>query len=71
MKLPGLGAIYRSQTLEFLKPVRIGDTITAIFEVEEIDENANRIEIASRIDNQRGETVIRGKAVASLIHQPS
>ena len=50
MKLPGLGAIYRSQTLEFLKPVRIGDTITAIFEVESIDAAANQIEMASRID---------------------
>ncbi len=70
MKLPGLGAIYRSQTLEFLKPVHIGDTITAIFEVESIDETANRIEMASRIENQRGETVIRGHAVASLIRQP-
>jgi acyl dehydratase len=69
MKLPGLGAIYRSQTLEFLKPVRIGDTITAIFEVEAIDEPANRIEMASWIENQHGETVIRGKTVASLIRQ--
>ena len=70
MKLPGVGAIYRSQTLEFLKPVRIGDTITAIFEVESIDATANRIEIASRIENQRGETVICGRTVASLIHPP-
>lgn len=70
MKLPGIGAIYRSQTLEFLKPVRIGDTITAIFEVESIDEAANRIELASRIENQRGEAVIRGQAVASLILPP-
>ena len=70
MKLPGLGAIYRSQTLEFLKPVRIGDTITAFFEVESIDETANRIEMASWIENQRGETVIRGRTVASLIRSP-
>src|SRR5438046_2312250 len=29
MKLPGPGAIYRSQTLRFLRPVFIGDTVTA------------------------------------------
>lgn len=69
MKLPGIGAIYRSQTLEFLRPVRIGDTITATFEVEAIDEPANRIEMASWIENQRGDTVIRGRTVASLIRQ--
>ncbi|MHB8763564.1 MAG: MaoC family dehydratase [Deferrisomatales bacterium] len=67
MVLPGVGAIYRSQTLEFLRPVRIGDTLTAWFEVESVDPAANRIELRSWIDNQRGETVIRGQAVAGLL----
>jgi acyl dehydratase len=67
MVLPGIGAIYRSQSLEFLRPVRIGDTLTAVFEVESIDRDANRIVLTSWIDNQRGERVIRGQAVASLI----
>ncbi len=67
MKLPGTGAIYRSQTLEFLKPVRVGDTLTASLEVEVLDPEANRIEMAGRIENQRGEVVVRGRAVASLL----
>ncbi len=67
MKLPGLGAIYRSQTLEFLKPVRIGDTLTARFRVESVDPRANRIEIESWIENQRDEVVVRGRAVAGLL----
>lgn len=67
MLLPGVGAIYRSQSLEFLRPVKIGDTLTAVFEVESLDPTANRIEMKSWIDNQRGETVIRGRAVASLM----
>ncbi len=67
MKLPGLGAIYRSQTLEFLKPVRIGDTLTARFRVDSVDRGANRIEIDSWIENQRGEVVVRGRAVAGLL----
>ena len=67
MKLPGLGAIYRSQTLEFLKPVRIGDTLTARFRVDSIDRRANRIEIESWIENQREEVVVRGRAVAGLL----
>ncbi|MHA2188480.1 MAG: MaoC family dehydratase, partial [Candidatus Thorarchaeota archaeon] len=29
MKLPGTGTIYLSQKITFLRPVRIGDTITA------------------------------------------
>ncbi|MEW6487212.1 MAG: MaoC family dehydratase [Thermodesulfobacteriota bacterium] len=67
MLLPGVGAIYRSQSLDFLRPVKIGDTLTAVFEVESLDPAANRIEMRSWIDNQRGETVIRGRAVASLM----
>jgi acyl dehydratase len=67
MLLPGTGAIYRSQTLEFLRPVRIGDTLTAIFEVQEVDRDANHIGISSWIENQKGETVIRGRATASLM----
>jgi 3-hydroxybutyryl-CoA dehydratase len=33
MHLPGPGGIFLSQTLKFLRPVRIGDTITATAEV--------------------------------------
>ncbi|MBE0617116.1 MAG: MaoC family dehydratase [Proteobacteria bacterium] len=67
MLLPGVGAIYRSQSLEFLRPVHLGDTITAVFEVEEADRDGNRIEMASWIENQRGEIVVRGRASASLL----
>ncbi|MBI5015095.1 MAG: MaoC family dehydratase [Deltaproteobacteria bacterium] len=67
MFLPGIGAIYRSQTLEFLRPVRLGDTLTAVFEVDELDPEANLIGLATRIENQRGEVVIQGRAGASLL----
>ena len=67
MHLPGIGAIYRAQTLEFLKPVRIGDTLTAIFEVDSIDRENNCIELAGWIENQRGEIVIEGRTLASLM----
>ena len=69
MKLPGTGAIYRSQTLEFLRPVRIGDTLTASAEVVALDPANNEIRLDCRIDKQDGETVIRGQAVVSLIRQ--
>ena len=67
MHLPGVGAIYRSQSLEFIRPVHIGDTLTAIFEVCAIEPERNRIELASWIENQRGEVVVRGTAVTGLI----
>lgn len=67
MLLPGTGAIYRSQTLEFLKPVYIGDTLTAGFEIVSVDADAECIELAGAIENHHGETVISGRAVAGLL----
>lgn len=67
MVLPGTGAIYRSQTLEFLRPVRPGDTLTAYVEVDGLDREANRVVMTTWIDNQRGERVLQGHAVLSLI----
>ena len=67
MLLPGVGAIYRSQTIEFLRPVYIGDTLTATFEIEAIDPEAERIDLAGKIENQEGTLVISGRAVAGLL----
>ena len=67
LHLPGIGAIYRSQTLEFLRAVHIGDTLTAWFEITGVDPAAERIDIASWIENQRGERVVEGRTVASLL----
>ena len=41
--LPGAGAIYLSQTLNFHKPVRIGDVATARVTVASLDEAAARV----------------------------
>ena len=67
MHLPGIGAIYKSQTLNFLRPVFIGDNLCAWFEITGIDPEAEIIEIRSWIENQDKEIVIEGKTVASLL----
>ena len=67
MHIPGIGAIFKSQTLEFLRPVFIGDTLCAWFEIKSIDPADERIEIKSWIENQNGENVIEGKTVVSLL----
>jgi len=61
------GAIYKSQTLEFLLPVFIGDTLCAWFEIVSVDPEDEQIEIRSWIENQDGEIVIEEKTVASLL----
>ncbi len=63
-KLPGEGIIYLGQTLQFLKPVYIGDTITAICEIIEVLNPIKRIyKLRIVCKNQNNEIVIDGEAV--------
>jgi 3-hydroxybutyryl-CoA dehydratase len=66
MKLPGPGTIYLSQSLRFLRPVRIGDTVTARVEVLETIEKKRRVRLATSAVNQNGETVVDGEALVML-----
>lgn len=67
MKLPGIGGIYRSQTLQFHRPVYIGDTLTTSLEITHIDPKNELIEMRGLITNQHGVTVISGTATATLL----
>ena len=60
--LPGPGAIYLSQSLKFVKPVKAGDTLTARVEVLEVIHERNRIRLQTTCTNQRGEDVVSGEA---------
>lgn len=62
MKMPGPGTIYLGQTLKFLAPVHIGDTVTATCEVEEIIDN-KRLRIRTVCTTQDGTVVIDGEAM--------
>ena len=42
-KLPGPGCVYVNQSLNFKRPVYIGDTVTAIITVTKIDELKSRV----------------------------
>lgn len=61
-QLPGPGTIYMGQELRFVKPVFIGDTITAVCTVVERIEEKNRIKLETVVKNQDGESVITGFA---------
>src|SRR4051794_40496425 len=71
MRLPGPGTIYLSQNLRFVRPVRIGDTVTARVEVVEVMTEQRRVRLATRVSNQRGEKVIDGEAVVMLPAPPT
>ncbi|GLI34645.1 MaoC family dehydratase [Desulforhabdus amnigena] len=65
MQLPGPGTIYIRQELDFLAPVRIGDTITARVEVIEIIAEKKRIRLKTTCANQEGTLVLDGEAIVS------
>ena len=67
MLLPGTGAIYRSQTIRFLLPVYVGDTVTAHFVVRSVDRAKHRLEIDAWIENEAGEHVVEGSCEAGLL----
>lgn len=63
VQLPGPGTIYSQQTLNFLAPVRFGDTITATVEVIEIFPDKNRVSLKTYCTNQDGIIVTAGEAL--------
>lgn len=62
-KLPGPGSIYLSQDLHFLRPVRIGDTVTARVEVVELVREKNLARLKTTCTNQNGERLLEGTAL--------
>lgn len=61
-RLPGPGTHYLGQTLEFLEPVRIGDTLTVTVTVTARDPSTQQVTLHCRCVNQDGLTVIEGEA---------
>ena len=60
-KLPGPGCVYVHQSLNFKRPVYIGDTVTAIITVTKIDEIKNRVYFDT-VCKVKNKIVIDGKA---------
>ncbi len=64
MKLPGPGTIYMEQDMKFLKPVYIGDTVSARVEIAEVlNREKHVLRLRTQIKNQNGDIVIDGFAI--------
>ncbi len=61
--LPGKGTIYMGQELRFVKPVFLGDTVTATVTVIEKNIEKNRLKLETVCTNQNGDKVITGFAM--------
>lgn len=68
-KIPGDGALWFSQTLDFLLPVRIGDEITVIAEVTKKIDRDRTIELNVEIQNQNRQVVTRGVSKVKVLEE--
>ena len=68
--LPGPGTIYMRQEVSFLKPVKFGDTVTAIVEIAEIMADKKRIRLKTYCINQEDKKVVDGEAIVSPPRAP-
>lgn len=68
-KIPGDGALWFSQTLEFLLPVRVGDEITVTAEVTKKSDRDRTIELNVEIQNQNRQVVTRGVSKVKVLEE--
>jgi 3-hydroxybutyryl-CoA dehydratase len=60
-KLPGPGSVYISQTFNFMAPVLIGETITAVVTITAIDDQRRRVTLQTQCLNG-DKVVVDGEA---------
>lgn len=66
-KLPGTGALWVSQNIEFLLPVRLGDVLTISCTVLKKYERERLLELDTRILNQNQQVVLTGQGKVKLL----
>jgi 3-hydroxybutyryl-CoA dehydratase len=65
-ELPGPGTIYLSQSLKFVKPAFVGDSVTVTVEVIAIDMTRERYTLATTCTNSAGDLLLEGQALVWL-----
>jgi len=62
-RLPGPGAIYLNQNIEFKRPINIDETITAKVKVTEKHDKHNKLTLRTWVETQAGHLVLDGTAL--------
>ena len=65
--LPGSGALWTSQTLEFLLPAFVGDTITVKSVVVQKSESVRTIVLETTITNQLKQELVKGRSSVKIL----
>lgn len=66
-KLPGRGALWVSQSMEFLLPVRLGDTLRVTATVTHKVARERLLKLETNITNQHGKEVLRGEGTVKVL----
>ena len=66
-KLPGPGALWVSQAMDFLLPVRLGDQLTVMCTVLKKHERDRLLELDTRIVNQHQQIVLQGQGKVKML----
>ncbi|MGI9874916.1 MaoC family dehydratase [Vibrio chagasii] len=61
-KVPGAGSIYLGQSLKFLRPIFVGETVTAKVEVISVREDKPIAVISTQVLSANGEVAVDGEA---------
>ena len=67
--LPGPGSIYLGQTLKFLAPIHIGDTVTVTVKVVALREDKRIVTLHTECTNQHGALVLSGEATIKYMRE--
>lgn len=68
-ELPGPGSVYLGQTLKFLAPIHIGDTVTVTVKVVELREDKRIVTLHTQCLNQHGTLVLSGEAIVKYMRE--
>ncbi len=66
-KMPGPGSAWMDQSLRFLQPVHIGDTIKAVSELLAKIEDRQHVIVRTTCYNQKGEIVVEGVGLHKIL----
>ncbi len=61
-KVPGAGSIYLGQSLKFVRPIFVGETVTAKVEVTSVRDDKPIAVISTQVLNANGEVAVDGEA---------
>lgn len=67
MLLPGGGALWMSQTLEFLRPAYVGDTIHVVSNVKQKSVSTRVLVLDVVIKNQYGKVLVKGESTVKIL----